>query len=83
MNKFESNFENNVNVNVNIKLDKDLKENFARVCNDMGMNMTTAFNIFAKAVVNENMIPFVVKGSNPIVAEFSDMESFKEYVEKL
>ena len=49
----------------------------------MGMSMSTAFNVFAKAVVSERAIPFEVKETNPIVAEFDDMESFREYVDRL
>lgn len=71
------------NVNLNIRLDEDLKNSFSRVCDSMGMSMSTAFNIFAKAVVNEEAIPFKVKASNPIVAEFDSVDDFKDYVDKL
>lgn len=69
------------NVNLNIRLDEDLKNEFSKTCNSMGMSMSTAFNIFAKAVVNENAIPFKIKAANPIVAEFDDIDNFKDYVE--
>ncbi|CDZ74881.1 addiction module antitoxin [Peptoniphilus sp. ING2-D1G] len=71
------------NVNLNIRLDEKLKNDFSKVCDSMGMSMSTAFNIFAKAVVNEEAIPFKVQASNPIVAEFENMEDFKDYVDKL
>lgn len=71
------------NVNLNIRLDKNLKNDFSRVCDSMGMSMSTAFNIFAKAVVSEEAIPFKVKTSNPIVAEFNSVNDFKDYVDKL
>lgn len=71
------------NVNLNIRLDENLKNEFGRICESMGMSMSTAFNIFAKAVVSERAIPFEVKETNPIVAEFDDMESFREYVDRL
>ena len=35
-------------VNINIRMDSDLKKQFEAFCADMGMTMTTAFNIFAK-----------------------------------
>lgn len=41
------------NVNINIRMDSDLKRQFEAFCFDMGMNMTTAFNVFAKKVVRE------------------------------
>lgn len=71
------------NVNLNIRLDEDLKNNFSKVCDSMGMSMSTAFNIFAKAVVNEEAIPFRVKASNPVVAEFDNIKDFKNYVDEL
>lgn len=71
------------NVNLNIRLDEDLKNNFSRICDSMGMSMSTAFNIFAKAVVNEEAIPFKIKANNPIIAEFDNIEDFKNYVDEL
>ncbi len=43
---------------VSIRMDSELKRQFEQFCEDVGMNMTTAFTIFAKKVVNENRIPF-------------------------
>lgn len=33
------------NTNINIRMDTDLKKQFEEFCADMGMTMTTAFNI--------------------------------------
>ena len=48
--------------NVNIRMDADLKRQFEAFCADMGMSMTTAFNIFAKKAVREYRIPFEIGG---------------------
>lgn len=53
------------NVNVNIRMDADLKKQFEAFCEDMGMTMTTAFNIFAKKAVREYRIPFEIGGEVP------------------
>lgn len=45
---------------VNFRLDKDLKKSMEETCKEMGMSMTTAFTIFAKAVSREKRIPFEV-----------------------
>ena len=45
---------------VNIRMDEDLKKSMERTCRDLGMNMTTAFTIFAKKVSREQRIPFDV-----------------------
>ncbi|WP_370833260.1 type II toxin-antitoxin system RelB/DinJ family antitoxin [Acidaminococcus sp.] len=47
-------------VNVNIRMDADLKKEFEEFCSNVGMNMTTAFTIFARRTVRENRIPFEV-----------------------
>ena len=45
---------------VNIRMDEDLKKSMERTCRMLGMNMTTAFTIFAKKVSREHRIPFDV-----------------------
>ncbi len=52
-------------ININIRMDSDLKKQFEAFCSDMGMSMTTAFNIFAKKSVREYRIPFEIGGEAP------------------
>ena len=40
---------------------KKLKKNFESIIQMMGLNMTTAFTVFAIQVVNEGRIPFAIK----------------------
>lgn len=44
--------------NINIRMDENLKKQFELFCNELGLTMTTAFNIFAKTVVRQQKIPF-------------------------
>lgn len=53
------------NTNINIRMDSDLKKQFEAFCADVGMTMTTAFNIFARKTVREYRIPFEISGDNP------------------
>lgn len=46
--------------NINIRMDEDLKRNFDNVCNELGLNMSTAITIFAKKMSREKRIPFDV-----------------------
>ena len=46
--------------NINIRIDKDLKKQFEFICNELGMSMTTAMNIFAKAFVRYKGMPFAL-----------------------
>ena len=51
--------------NINIRMDSELKKQFEAFCSDMGMTMTTAFNIFAKKTVREYRIPFEIGAEIP------------------
>lgn len=46
--------------NLNIRIDKDLKERAEAIFADMGLNMTTAFNIFVRQVLRQGKIPFEI-----------------------
>lgn len=46
--------------NVNIKTDKELKVRAEALFEELGMNMTTAINVFLKQAVYENRIPFSI-----------------------
>ena len=45
---------------VNFRMDADLKKELDAVCRELGMNMTTAFTIFARKMAREKRIPFDV-----------------------
>ena len=47
-------------INVNIRMDDTLKQQFERLCNELGLNMSTAFNVFAKTMVRQQKIPFEI-----------------------
>jgi DNA-damage-inducible protein J len=46
--------------NINIRMDEGLKQDFDQLCNELGLNMTTAFNVFARTVVRKRGIPFEI-----------------------
>ena len=46
--------------NINIKTDSELKQKAEALFSDLGMNMTTALNIFMRQAVRENRIPFEI-----------------------
>ena len=45
---------------VTVRMDSDLKKRVEALFDDMGLNMTTAITLFAKAVVRKNKIPFEI-----------------------
>lgn len=52
-----------------IRMDENLKRQFDELCNEFGMTATTAFNVFARAVVREKKIPFEIKASDDSLQE--------------
>ena len=43
-----------------VRMDEALKRQFDALCADFGMTASTAFNVFARAVVRERKIPFEI-----------------------
>lgn len=43
---------------ISLRVEDSLKQGAERTLNDIGLSMSTAINIFLKAVVRENRIPF-------------------------
>ena len=46
---------------LNIRIDKFTKEQAEKIFNQLGLNMTTAINMFLIATIRENGIPFELK----------------------
>lgn len=63
--------------NINFKTDILLKKQAEALFNDLGMNMTTALNIFLRQSVRENRIPFEITRDVPAV---SGMDSIWEEI---
>ena len=47
--------------NLNIRTDKDVKEKAEKIFNELGLNMTSAVNIFLRTAIHERGIPFELK----------------------
>ncbi|MEL7624715.1 MAG: type II toxin-antitoxin system RelB/DinJ family antitoxin [Clostridiales bacterium] len=47
-------------INVTIRLDKEVKENAEKLFNELGMNLSTAFNVFARQSLRQGKIPFEI-----------------------
>ena len=51
--------------NVNIMMDEATKIAFDKFCQEIGLSVSAAFNIFAKTVVREQRIPFELTTEAP------------------
>lgn len=59
-----------------VRMDENLKNQFDTLCNEFGMNMSTAINVFARAVVRQRRIPFDISAPTPEVTREGAMQAF-------
>ena len=45
---------------INFRIDEDTKKQLEKICNELGITMSAAFNMFAKKVIRERRIPFEI-----------------------
>ena len=62
---------------VNFRMDSELKSQMDKTCKELGLNMTTAFTMFATKMTREKRIPFEVS-IDPFYSS-----SNMEYLEKI
>lgn len=46
--------------NICIRIDENIKKQFDSLCNELGLTMSTAINIFVRRVIREQRIPFAL-----------------------
>lgn len=63
-------------VSMTVRMDAGIKAQFEALCNQFGMSVNTAMNIFANAVVRRRMIPFEIKAA-PEDRPMSGLEAFR------
>ncbi len=66
---------------VSIRMDSELKKDMEETCSELGMNMTTAFIMYAKKVTREKRIPFEVSIDPFYSAE--NMDHLKKSIKNL
>lgn len=59
-----------------VRMDEVLKKQFDGLCQEFGMNASTAINIFARAVVRQRRIPFEISSPEPDVTREGAMQAF-------
>jgi len=59
-------------INVTIRLDREIKEQAETMFNNFGMNLSTAFNIFARQALRQGKIPFEIH--DPFYSEKNQAE---------
>lgn len=66
---------------VNVRMDEEVKRSMEETCKELGITMSTAFNIFAIKMSREKRIPFEVS-IDPFYSE-NNMKAIKESIKQL
>lgn len=61
-----------------VRMDETLKKQFDGLCQEFGMNATTAINVFARAVVRQRKIPFEIASAESQISREGAMQAFME-----
>lgn len=51
-------------LNLSVRVDANDKKNFEQFCDEVGMNVSTAINMFIKVVLREQKIPFEIRSNH-------------------
>ena len=66
---------------INFSIDEQIKKQMEQICSELGITMSTAFNIFAKKMIREKRIPFEVS-IDPFYSE-SNIKALTESIKQL
>lgn len=50
---------------INVQVNKQDKEQATNILKDLGLNMSTAINMFVKQIIKEDGLPFEIKNPKP------------------
>ena len=64
--------------NINFRMDENLKNQFNELCGALGLNMTTAFTLFAKTSVRQQAIPVSLSLHEPNEITLAAMQEAEE-----
>lgn len=62
-------------VNINIRVDENLKKDFSKLCENLGLTMTMAFTSFMKISLQENDIPFKLERKKTLSSILENFDS--------
>ncbi|WP_432718901.1 type II toxin-antitoxin system RelB/DinJ family antitoxin [Pectinatus frisingensis] len=69
-------------VTMTMRVDVDLKSQAEMLCDEMGLTMSAAYNVFLKAMVREQAIPFKIAAGDPFYSK-KNMQHLKAAVSRL
>ena len=63
---------------ISLRLDDDMKKELDAMCDEMGMNITTFFMIYAKKALRDRRIPFEITASADVFYSESNMAQLRK-----
>ena len=67
--------------NLSVRIDEKDKKSFEEFCNETGMNVSVAINMFIKTVLREHKLPFEIK-VDPFYSK-NNIEHLEKIVENI
>ena len=69
---------------ISAKIDNNDKSMFEKICDSMGINISSAINAFVKATIRENGMPFALKASeDPYIYSEENMKYLRESITQI
>jgi DNA-damage-inducible protein J len=68
---------------LSIRMDEEIKKRFDAFCADAGLNPSVAVNMFARAVLREQKIPFEIAASDDPFYSLKNQARLKRSIEQL
>lgn len=73
---------NQANSNLSVNVPTEVKVESTNILNSLGLNMTTAVNMFLRKVIAENGIPFDVKNNSLNLEASTELEYLKNHLDE-
>lgn len=70
-------------VTVSLRLEDNFKKELDKMCDEMGMNLTTFFMIYAKKALRERRIPFEIEAPGEPFYSKTNMEHIEKSMQQL
>ena len=70
-------------VTVSLRLEENFKKELDKMCDEMGMNLTTFFMIYAKKALRERRIPFEIEAPRDLFYSKTDVEYLEKSMQQL
>ena len=77
------NYMANLTTAINVNVDKKNKEIATEILKDLGLNMSTAINMFLAQIVKRNGIPFEIKNPKPSKELIEALEEGEKIIQEI